>query len=413
MNNEINKEKRSTAFYLAIAYIIIEFIRPQSMYQSISNVPLAKICVGLFILFFVMEYKGDLVKNSVNKTLMLFGLSILVSVIFAIDSDIALSVAFDFYKWVLIYFLIINTINSRNRLYIFVIVLLLCYFKLGQFAVRMWIAQGFDFDPYRGMYIGAGFLHNAADLGVGVNTILGTATYMIVADKDRRWWGKFKAKWFHIAVLFSFVVTILVTGSRGAALALGANFVAVLARTKKKILVLPLIALIGIGFWLATPEIGKERFHRMGTEEDTTGQQRLTLWRYASYMVADRPFTGVGVGNFRIACWLYDSPIIADQHNIFIQAVSDLGVPGLFILLLLFYQAFSNNKKVRRILKGEDQDTFLWNLSLGLDVGLIGFAVAGFFLTVLFYPFFWVHLMICTALRDVVERKYGHIKKQN
>ena len=37
----------------------------------------------------------------------------------------------------------------------------------------------------------------------------------------------------------------------------------------------------------------------------------------------------------------------------------------------------------------------------GLDAGLVGFLVAGFFVTVLYYPFFWIQMTMTVSLFSV------------
>ena len=411
-NQHKNKmEQKRLTLYIALCYVVIEFVRPQSMYESLSHFPIAKICILVFSFFFLIEQRDYFVKNSINLAVLAFATWVAISATFAIDTKIAWNACIDFLKWIFIYFLVINTINTRRGPYLFVITLLLCYFKMGQFAVRRWIAQGFYSDP-RGTYVGAGFLHNPDDFGAGVNTVFGIAWYMIHADKNTKWKGWFKAKWFHIINTISLIIGILITSSRGAALALGANLLAIWKNSSRKLAALIIVVLLAYIFWLLIPEDNKARFYKMGTEADTTAQTRFTLWRCALKMVSANPITGIGIGNFPLACKVYECPRVLAQHNIFIQALSELGYPGLFILIIIFFLAFYNNHKVRKTLReAETKDDFLYNLSLGLDVGLIGFAVAGCFITVLFYPFFWVHLMICVTLRDVTEKEYRQSKK--
>ena len=43
-------------------------------------------------------------------------------------------------------------------------------------------------------------------------------------------------------------------------------------------------------------------------------------------------------------------------------------------------------------------------MALGLDAGVVGFVVPGFFVTVLYYPFFWVNLGFTGTLYLVVWR---------
>lgn len=65
---------------------------------------------------------------------------------------------------------------------------------------------------------------------------------------------------------------------------------------------------------------------------------RLNVWRVALWMLADFPFTGVGMGTFNdVAALLY--PFYETQnpgtHNVYLQAGVDLGLPGLIAYLAL------------------------------------------------------------------------------
>ena len=40
----------------------------------------------------------------------------------------------------------------------------------------------------------------------------------------------------------------------------------------------------------------------------------------------------------------------------------------------------------------------------GLDGALVGFLVCGFFVTVLYYPYFWINLAMTTSLYEAAKR---------
>ena len=95
---------------------------------------------------------------------------------------------------------------------------------------------------------------------------------------------------------------------------------------------------------------------------------------------------------------------IQQAHNIYIQAASELGVTGLFFYILLILFAFINNANTRSTSKSLENKLYL-NVSYGLDAGLIGYLIAGNFVTVLYYPFFWVQIAMIVMLNNVVKRK--------
>ena len=51
-------------------------------------------------------------------------------------------------------------------------------------------------------------------------------------------------------------------------------------------------------------------------------------------------------------------------------------------------------------LSGTEDGRFLVGLAHGLDIAIVGFATSGFFITVLYYPFFWVLLILSVCLRS-------------
>ena len=148
------------------------------------------------------------------------------------------------------------------------------------------------------------------------------------------------------------------------------------------------------------------RFQDMGGEEDITGQSRIWLWESGLRMAYENPFLGVGPNNFvYVNTYIYQNGLFEVPHNIFVQALSELGYTGFFILASLILISFSNNKKIRKMLKEKNiQDPYLSGLSHGLDIAMIGFIANGFFITVLYYPFLWTILTINCSLHNIVRR---------
>ena len=48
----------------------------------------------------------------------------------------------------------------------------------------------------------------------------------------------------------------------------------------------------------------------------------------------------------------------------------------------------------------------LYALSYGLDAGLIGYLVAGSFVTDLYYPYFWIQILMIVALNNVTKKQF-------
>jgi putative inorganic carbon (hco3(-)) transporter len=396
------------SFFFSIVYLIAEYMRPQSMYDAISDLPLAQIAIIGIIVAFILEGRKLNNFNFLNIFLLAYLFWFFISYLFAFRPELAWQPLIDFTKWVVIYFLLANIINDKRKLYIFIIVFLLLNFKYAQFAFRIWVKNGFYIDP-RGLYegggIGAGFFKNPNDFGVALNSVLGISFYMIFSDM-KKIFNRFKMRWFHIIATLTILLAILTTSSRGAVLALGAVSIGIWFKSKRKFIGIAVLIIATTMFISLIPEDNWARFQGMGSEQDKTGRSRIELSHAGIRMANEHPLTGVGPNNYVFVNEnIYHNDLHVVQHNVFIQAVSELGYPGLTLFLMMIFSCFCNNRKTRRILQEKQiDDSFLYGLSHGLDISLIGFIVNGFFITVLYYPFFWMLMILSVALLDTAKR---------
>ena len=99
-----------------------------------------------------------------------------------------------------------------------------------------------------------------------------------------------------------------------------------------------------------------------------------------------------------------------EPHNIFIKVGAELGYTGLICFLLMIVFVFIINSRTRKVAK-KLENRFFQYLSYGLDAGLVGYLVAGLFVTVVYYPFFWVQMAMTVALHSISINEFNSIKK--
>ncbi len=137
---------------------------------------------------------------------------------------------------------------------------------------------------------------------------------------------------------------LVATQSRGGMLAAlaAAVLVAALAerRHRRRIVAVVGLVVLLLGAFLAAQPRAVERL----TQDDRTGTGRTDVWRVAWATTADNMPLGVGAGNFQVVERRYaqdagflsrpgmivDEPLVA--HDVWLQAVVELGVPGLALL---------------------------------------------------------------------------------
>jgi hypothetical protein len=88
-------------------------------------------------------------------------------------------------------------------------------------------------------------------------------------------------------------------------------------------------------------------------------------------------------------------------HNIFVQVGADLGYIGLFVYAMLIMHCFIRKKTIPS--KFRAPNDFMAVLPSTFNVAIIGFFVAGQFVSVVYYPFMWIHLALVVALVNIMK----------
>jgi O-antigen ligase len=372
----------SFAFKMICGYLFVEYVRPQSILPWLDFLPWAQVFVLGALFGLLMDRDKKWVRSPINKWIVLFGLSILWSCYNAHYPSLSWSNLSSFYTWFIIYFLIINIVTTQQRFIFFLAIFCLASFKISFSLALTWAMRGFAFTSW-GLKGPPGFFENSGELAIQMLVFWPIALSVALCLKP------YVSKWKHkllILMPVTAVMVILGASSRGGQL--GLLFQVFFNYTKQllRLRVLFGVLLFGLLAWYFLPEQQKQRFERVG--EDRTSQQRLLYWENGLDMMSEFPATGVGFFNF-IRYYeinysddmLYDNAQLA--HNIFIQVGADLGYPGLIIYVLLCFALLRPRKF------DSTTESFLVSYST-FRFSLLGFFVAGQFVSVVYYPFLWV-----------------------
>jgi O-antigen ligase len=386
-------------FWALCSYFFFEYVRPQSIYPVIDVIPWAQISLLITLITVFSDRSVKWVSNIENKLFFLFAVIIILSGIFAYIPKLSWQDKNIMLGWFLVYFLVINIINSEKRLFLFTLAYLLFSFKMSQHGFLSWAGRGFSFASW-GLIGAGGWFQNSGEFAVQMLVFGTLSAGFVYALRD--YWGRYK-KWFFYLMPFTALMSVIGASSRGAQLALAAIGVIVLLKAKAGLKVLVPLLLVAAAAFYFLPDEQKQRFTEMG--DDKTSQQRLHYWKFGREIMHDHPVLGVGYGNW----WIYfhhsgkATEWAQEPHNIFIKAGAELGYSGLICFVIMATLIFIINARTRRIAKGLNNQ-FLYYMAYGLDAGLVGFLVAGFFVTVLYYPFFWVLMAQTVALFSVSSK---------
>jgi putative inorganic carbon (HCO3(-)) transporter len=208
---------------------------------------------------------------------------------------------------------------------------------------------------------------------------------------------------------------VINTLSRGGLIALAVVMLASVAiggRWRGKAIALVLVATLGtVVYFVAIAPISSQS---RVTSSDTSG--RNDIWTIGWRMVQAHPFTGVGSGNFQNAAFHYlqrpgaitNANLIVDvphvAHNIYLEMLSDLGIPGLLAFVAIVAASLlAASRAAREFRQSGEPDLEL--LARCLMLSLIGFMAADFFLSGEFSKQLWLVLALCPATLVIAKSR--------
>lgn len=397
-------KKEPLSFWFLTLYMFIEYVRPQNVYPSIDVIPWGQTFLILSILAMLLGKEPVRLPTAISGLLLLFTFVLVASSITAFSPEAAFSGFPLFLNWILVFILIANVVTTERRFFIFMLAFLLYSFKMSQHGARSWAMNGFGFRDW-GVTGGPGWFHNSGEFGIQMCIFFPLAMGFVVALWKH--WGKWQRLVF-LAFPVTAVMSMIASSSRGALVGGGLVLAWMVARSRYRVRAGLAAAVVVFLVVTVMPPEQRARFETAG--EDDTSEARLTLWKRGLDIAAENPALGIGYNNWRrYATVHYGRQLL--PHNVFIEAVAELGYTGLSAFVLLIGATFVLNFKTRKVVKALPGDhAFLYQMAHGLDGALIGFIGSGFFVTVLYYPFFWVNLAMTVALHVTALNKARELR---
>ena len=329
------------------------------------------------------EYK--IYPSELNKPLALFVIINFISVI--LSENLSLSIKGFIGKlleYIIIYIMVIETINSKKRLRIMGIVILASVVMILTDGLTQYI-RGIDF--LRGYPLSdtnklrASFI-TRNDFGIWLAIILNFCLSLVLFGKIKLM--SLRIATFTLIALLS--ISFILTYSRGAwfSFAIGILFMSLFLAFKKRLYLLGTVIII-IFISLYTVNI-----------DSASTFQRINLWKEALMIIGDFPIFGTGLNTYTIVAPKYaltaETGIYA--HNCYLQMAAETGIAGLFSFFWLLVVLFESKIKYLHSYK----DPAL----LGILAGIIVFLTHNFIdvglYSLQFAALFWFMLGMAVAI---------------
>jgi len=413
MNTLYEDEKQTTdlkpvsnlIFWGLLLFFLFEYIRPGS-YLPIPGKLNTIIPLFVFLATFISkDGRSNLtILNASNTKWLLF--YILLFPIQAFTADVTYYVFLTFKKIVgyfLIYFVIIKQVTSLRRINAIFSTLIFLHFLMIVLNPDIVLSP-----ESRSYLFGMTFLGDGNDFAWSVCIIVPFSLYLLQTSESKL------KRLIYMFALFSLILAIIGTQSRGGSLALGASIIYIFIKTEKKAIGIIVLGALIVMIFLFAPQVYFDRMKSIANyETEGSAQGRIQAWKSAIRMAVDHPFVGVGAGHFPVKYGEeYRPPGVArtaipwhNAHSIYFLALAEFGFTGIFFLLgFILFNFFRNERYMREIkaMHPLGEETYC-RLAIAMQASLIGFAIAGTFLSGLNYPHLYVIAALCEATGFIIR----------
>lgn len=396
-------------FRLVLLSLIFEFGRPQEIVPGLRLIPFSTLLNTLIALSVFMSGRVSL-RNAQSKLWIPLLALMFIHTPIAVNNFSAAMVLKDMSLLFCLYLGLITFVDTFEKVRTLVSV----WKGLHVVTAILGIAKG-------GVGVG-GWMGDENDFCMAINMVVPFAFFMIYSEPG------LTQRLKYIGLLGLFVLTVMVTLSRGGFIGLTAVGAYSWFKSTMKIGSIFIIVLLVLFMAAMAPDKYWEEIKSSFSEEEMetgTGGDRLYIWGIGLEMFLANPIIGVGQGNFPWTFEEYEggrthmdrSRAGRAAHSMYFTLIPEMGLTGISIFLAMLVSNRRDIKAIERIVaarsrqEGDDgskrvkHDILL--IARAMEGSMVGFLVSSVFISTLWYPSFWVMMGFIVALRNVTLSRFG------
>jgi probable O-glycosylation ligase (exosortase A-associated) len=214
--------------------------------------------------------------------------------------------------------------------------------------------------------------------------------------------------WLRFAMLGAVLLTVVAamgTQSRGALLGLVAMGAFLWLKSPNKVQIGLLIGVSVLVLAPIMPDAWVERMQTIRTyDEDASAMGRFNAWGMA-FNLASARIPGGGFETFQqaqFARFAPDPAYQADAHSVYFEVLGEHGFPGLALFLLIAGMTWLSASKIIRACKRDPELRWLRDLMAMTQVSMVAYLVAGAFLGLAYFDYFYNLVLIVVIAKEIV-----------
>lgn len=338
--------------------------------------------------------------------MILFFAWVTVATFFAAQSAVAWPKWEEFGKTLIMVFVTLMLVKHRRRVHWLIWMIVI---SLGFYGLKGGIFTIVTGGAFHVLGPADSFIANNNDLAQALCMTLPMMRYLQLQAKT---------KFFRIGMALSMLLTgvaILGTYSRGGLIALTVVLAVLLFRSRRRMMVLVVFAMLAITAYQFMPAKWMSRMSTLHHASRTlSAQERFRTWKFAANVALHNPILG---GGFEVyedpAMWRKYAPEGAIEravHSIYFRVLGEQGFPGLILFLALLFISLRNCARVRRATRDSIDDKWAFDLASMLQVSLLAFMTAGLASTSAYFDLTYQIMAVTALLRGMVEEQHVEAK---
>ncbi|MFL6213217.1 MAG: O-antigen ligase family protein [Blastocatellia bacterium] len=402
------------AFAGLFIFTLLLYLRPNEMFPEVfGDFPLAKIValVSLLGYFGAKLLAGEPLsvfplELRMLGIILLLGVALIPAATSPADSIELLTDTF--LKVIAIFVLLINLINTRERLQKMMKLVVICGSVLALFAVVSYVTGQFtvvtrgDIGTVVGLRITGvvgGIFGNPNDLATSLDLLIPFAVALALLRRG-------VARLFYLACAGLLGLGVVLTFSRGGFLglaAMAAVLVWKMGRQNRALTVAAFVIISGV-FLVAMPVGYSSRITTIfDSSADSTGssEERKELLERAAGVAANHLIIGVGIGNYPVYS-LHERR----AHNSYLEIAAELGVAGLIAYLIMIFAPLRSLRRIERDTirqqaadSDDERARITYYLSAAVQASLIVYIICSCFGSIQYLWFLYYPLAYAICLR--------------
>lgn len=359
------------------------------------------VAILTFISIFFNKENRSIPKTAVSVLLILFFAWVTITTFFAVETASAWELWEQFGKTLVLVWVTLMLVNDRQRMHLLVWLIVV---SLGFYGLKGGIFTILKGGGNSVLGPAGSFIADNNDLAQALCMVLPLMRYLQLHSSTKL------VRLGLVTLMFLVGVAVLGTYSRGGLIALAAVSVFLFVKSRRRIAVVLVIAILGYTAYNFMPAPWIQRMDTLrNAEQVNTAQTRIQSWEFAANVALHRPLVGGGLAVYKsTTMWDRYGPEGAKPravHSIYFRVLGEQGFPGLILFLGLLFASWRSCVRVRKIAKRSLEQRWAYDLASMLQVSLVAYMTAGLATTSSYFDLSYQLMAMCTLLAVIIGKQ--------